>query len=171
VTIGSQRRRSSLAATLPTRPSGRALADIEHEITIEAGIDRVWAVLADPVRVAAWLGCLEYRGKAGSLFYMQPDAGKRAAGDVSGATHCELLEATPPTRFRFSWFLPGTPKTTVALTLAARGDDATDVTLAHTGWDQFGAGDVRAFHEQLTVGWRDFVLPGLARAVGGTKSK
>ena len=147
---------------------GHALADIEQRITIETGIARVWAVLADPVRVAAWLGCLRYQGAVGSLFYMQPDAGRRAAGEVAGATHCELLEATPPTRFRFSWFLPGTPKTTVALTLAPRGEDATDVTLAHTGWDQFDAGEVRAIHEQLTVGWRDFVLPGLARAAGGT---
>lgn len=154
-----------------TTISGRGLADIEQRITIEAGSDRVWAVLADPVRVAAWLGCLRYRGEVGSLFYMQPDAGRRAAGDVAGATHCELLEATPPTRFRFSWFLPGTPKTTVTLTLAAGGDDATEVTLSHNGWDQFDAGDVRAIHEQLTVGWRDFVLPGLAQAVGGTKRK
>jgi uncharacterized protein YndB with AHSA1/START domain len=167
VTTRSPRSGSVAPAKLPTRPSGRALADIEQRITIEAGIDRVWEVLADPVRVAAWLGCLEYRGEVGSLFYMQPAAGKRAAGDVAGATHCELLEVTPPTRIRFSWFLPGTPKTTVALTLAARGDNAAAVTLSHTGWGQFDAGDVRAIHEQLTVGWRDFVLPGLAQAVRG----
>ena len=163
----SPRRETLAPAELQTRPSGGALADIDQRITIEAGIDRVWAVLADPARVAAWLGCLQYRGEIGSLFYMQPDAGRRTAGDVAGATHCELLEATPPTRFRFSWFLPGTPKTTVALTLAARGDDSTEVTLAHTGWDRFDAGAVGASHEQLTVGWRDFVLPGLARAVDG----
>jgi len=140
------------------------LADIEQRVTIEAGIDRVWEVLTEPTRVAAWLGCLQYRAEVGHLFYMQPDPAKRAAGDADGATHCEILEITPPTRLTFSWFLPGTPKTTVTLTLEAWGADLTEVTLAHTGWDQFEADDVRAIHEQLTLGWRDFVLPGLARA-------
>lgn len=145
-----------------------ALADIEQGITIEAGIDRAWDVLTDPSHVAAWLGCLQYQAETGHLFYMQPDPAKRAAGDIDGATHCEILEITPPTRLAFSWFLPGTPRTTVTLTLEARDAGATQVTLAHTGWDQFEAGDVRAIHEQLIVGWRDFVLPGLARAaVGG----
>ena len=143
------------------------LADIEHRITIEAGIYRVWAVLADPARAAAWLGCLRYRAEVGNLFYMQPDPQKRAAGELAGATHCEVLEITAPSRFRFSWFLPDTPRTTVSLTLAARGEQATEVTLAHTGWDRFAPRDVRAVHEQLSVGWRDFVLPSLARAVGG----
>ena len=169
-----------------------ALADIEHRITIEAGIDRAWEVLTDPSHVAAWLGCLQYRAEVGHLFYMQPDPAKRAAGDIDGATHCEILEITPPTRLArhsspggsawrpskpadvrtvplrgrlaFSWFLPGTPRTTVTLTLEARDGGATQVTLVHTGWDQFEADDVRAIHEQLTLGWRDFVLPGLARA-------
>ena len=143
-----------------------ALADIEHRITIEAGIDRAWEVLTDPSHVAAWLGCLQYRAEVGHLFYMQPDPAKRAAGDLDGATHCEILEITPPTRLAFSWFLPGTPRTTVTLTLEARDGGVTQVTLVHTGWDRFEAGDVRAIHEQLTIGWRDFVLPGLARAAG-----
>ena len=144
-----------------------ALADIEQRITIEAGIDRVWEVLTDPSHVAAWLGCLQYRAEVGHLFYMQPDPARRAAGDVAGATHCEILEIAPPTRSAFSWFLPGTPRTTVTLTLEARDAGVTRVMLVHTGWDQFEADDVRAIHEQLTVGWRDFVLPGLARAAVG----
>ena len=144
-----------------------ALADIEQQIPIEADIDRVWEVLTDPARVAAWLGCLQYRAEVGHLFYMQPDPAKRAAGDLDGATHCEIRELTPPTRLAFSWFLPGTPRTTVTLTIEARGADLTEVRLVHTGWAQFDADDIRAIHEQLTVGWRDFVLPGLARAARG----
>ena len=97
-----------------------ALADIEHRITIEASADRVWDLLTDPARVTAWLGCMEYRAEVGHLFYMQPDAAKRAAGNTAGATHCEILEIAPPTRLAFSWFLPGTPRTTVTLTLEAR---------------------------------------------------
>lgn len=140
-----------------------ALADIEHRITIEASADRVWHVLTDPARVAAWLGCLQYRAEVGHLFYMQPDPAKRAAGDLDGATHCEILEITPPTRLAFSWFLPGTPRTIVTLTVEARGADLSEVTLVHTGWAQFDRGQVQAIHEQLQRGWSDFVLPGLRR--------
>ncbi len=141
------------------------LADIEHRITIEASVDRVWDVLTDPAHVVAWLGCLQYRPEVGHLFYMQPDAAKRSAGDADGATHCEILEIARPTRLVFSWFLPGTPRTTVTLTLEARDAATTQVTLAHTGWEQFDRDQVQAIHEQLQRGWRDFVLPGLRRAV------
>ena len=120
-----------------------ALADIEHRITIEASADRVWHVLTDPARVAAWLGCLQYRAEVGHLFYMQPDPARRAAGDTDGATHCEILEITPPTRLAFSWFLPGTPRTIVTLTVEARGADLSEVTLVHTGWAQFDRGQCR----------------------------
>lgn len=140
-----------------------ALADIEHRIMIEASAERVWDCLTDPARVAVWLGCLQYRAEVGHRFYMQPDPAKRAAGDTDGATHCEVLEMTPPTRMTFSWFLPGTPRTTVTLTIEARGADLTEVRLVHTGWAQFDRGQVQAIHEQLQRGWGDFVLPGLRR--------
>ena len=144
-----------------------ALADIEHRITIEANLHRVWNVLTDPAHVAVWLGCLQYRAEVGHRFFMQPDAARRAAGDAAGATHCEVLAMTPPNRLAFSWFLPGTPKTTVTLTLEARGAATTEVTLSHTGWDQFDRGQVQAIYEQLLNGWRDHVLPGLRRVVDG----
>ena len=152
----------------PTTPT--ALPDLQHRITIEASVDRVWTAVTDPDHVADWLGCLQFRAAAGHLFYMQPDAAKRAAGDTDGATHCEVLEITPPTRLAFSWFLPGTPKTTVTLTLAARDTGITEVTLSHAGWDQFDRTQVQAIHEQLQHGWRDFVLPGLRRVVIGTRT-
>ena len=60
------------------------LADIEHRILIEASVDRVWDVLTDPAHVVAWLGCLQYRPEVGHLFYMQPDAAKRAGETPTG---------------------------------------------------------------------------------------
>ena len=139
------------------------LADIATEIRIDAPRERVWTVLSAEGLVGEWLGCLGYRAEIGTLFYMQPDPAKRAAGDIAGATHCELLELEPPERMRFSWFLPGTPKTEVEIVLTESGDGSTTARLAHRGWDRFEPEQVRAIRDMLDRGWRSFVLPGLQR--------
>ena len=140
-----------------------ALPDIEQEIQIQAPRERVWAVLTGEGLVDQWLGCLGYQAEIGTLFYMQPDPSKRAAGEVDGATHCELLDLEPPERMRFSWFMPGTPKTEVEIVLAANGDGSTTARLVHQGWDRFEPDDVRAIRDMLDGGWKSFVLPGLKR--------
>ena len=140
------------------------LEDIEQEIRIEASRERVWAVLAGEGLVEEWLGCLGYRAEIGALFYMQPDPGRRASGDVEGATHCELLALEPPERMRFSWFMPGTPRTVVQIMLTDNGDGSTTARLRHAGWAQFDAGEVRAIRDMLDGGWKSFVLPSLKRA-------
>ena len=138
------------------------LPSIEHSILIEASRQRVWAVLTSEGLVEQWLGCIGFTGEIGSTFYMQPDSAKRAKGDVSGATHCELLQLDPPTSMTFSWFMPGTPKTEVEIRLDGEGD-ITTASLVHSGWDQFNDDDVRSIHGMLEGGWRSFVLPGLKR--------
>ena len=140
-----------------------ALADIEQEIRIAAGRERVWAVLTGEGLVGEWLGCLGYRAQIGALFHMQPDPAKRAAGDIEGATHCELLSLEPPARMRFSWFMPGTPKTLVEVSLTDNEDGSTTARLRHSGWDAFDAGEMRAIRDMLDGGWKTFVLPGLKR--------
>ena len=42
---------------------------------------------------------MNYRRVPGHVFHMQQDAAKRATGDTSGATHCAVLEVSPPDRF------------------------------------------------------------------------
>ena len=143
------------------------LDNIEQEIRIEASRERVWAVLTGEGLVGEWLGCLGYRAEIGAIFYMQPDPSRRAIGDIEGATHCELLSLEPPERMRFSWFLPGTPKTLVEILLSDHGDGSTTARLSHSGWDQFDAEEVRAIRDGLEAGWKSFVLPGLKRAAEG----
>jgi uncharacterized protein YndB with AHSA1/START domain len=140
------------------------LDDISQSIDIAAPVERVWRVLTSEGLVEEWLGCLGYRAVVGTVFYMQPDAARRAAGDATGATHCELLALEPPVLMTFSWFMPGTPKTTVNIALAPeRG--GTRVTLTHSGWDQFDPDQVRAIRDGLDGGWSSFVLPQLKRVV------
>ena len=144
-----------------------ALPDITCAVEIEAPIARVWTCLTDEGLVEHWLGCLGFRPQVGALFYMQADPGKRANGDVSGATHCEVEALEPPQRLRFSWFMPGTPKTYVEIVLSAGADGTTSARLVHGGWDQFAADDLRAIHQMLEGGWRSYVLPGLKRVAEG----
>ena len=141
--------------------SSGALGPIVGEIVMDVGIDRAWAVLTEPAYVVRWLGCMNYTGEIGSLFHMQQDGAKRAAGDISGATHCKILAKDKPNTFRFSWFIPGTPDTDVEIRLTALAPKQTRVVLTHSGWDKFNAADVRPFWEALSQGWASYVLPGL----------
>ncbi len=139
------------------------LTDITHGIDIEAPRATVWVVLTDPQSVPQWLGCMQYTGQAGSTFYMQQDRVKYAAGDVSGATACDIEEIHAPELFRFSWYMPGTPKTMVTIRLEAVGESRTRATLTHSGWDQFPAEMIKPIRDQLEGGWGSFVLPNLKR--------
>lgn len=137
---------------------------IDQTILIEAGRARVWETLTAPALVEAWLGCLRFSGRVGDVFYMQPDAARRAAGSIEGATHCAIESLEPERLMRFSWYLPGTPETHVEIRLSGPEAGPTSVQLAHTGWDQFDDEAIRPIHDMLSGGWRGFVLPNLKRS-------
>lgn len=138
------------------------IQQIEASIAIAVAPARVWQVLTGEGLVEQWLGCLGYKAEIGHVFYMQPDAAKRAAGDVSGATHCELLALDPPREMRFSWYFPDTPRTHVTIRLTGTAD-GTQVDLLHDGWDQFDDEQIRAIRDMLAGGWASYVLPQLKR--------
>lgn len=140
-----------------------SLADIDHSINIRAPRERVWQVLTEAGLVEQWLGCIGFKAEIGTVFYMQADSARRAAGDISGATHCRVETLEAPERLRFSWYLPGTPETHVTIALAAHGDGSTTARLVHDGWDQFDADAIRQIRDMLDGGWSSFVLPGLRR--------
>ena len=137
------------------------LTDITHGIDIDAPRTTVWSVLTDANAVPQWLGCLQYTGQLGSTFFMQPDRVKFSAGDTSGATFCDIEEMRAPEVFRFSWYMPGTPRTTVTIHLKEAGPQRTRATLMHSGWDQFPPEMVSAIHGMLEGGWKSYVLPNL----------
>lgn len=140
------------------------LLPIIAEVQINAPIANVWEVMTGPAHVPGWLGCLNYTGQVGSTFHMQPDRAKAQAGDISGATHCDVVLLQQPHKLNFSWYMPGTPATLVELSLFSEGPDKSFVRLVHSGWDAFPASAVKGFHEQLTAGWRMGVLPNLKTA-------
>lgn len=138
------------------------LENIRESIDIDAPCGRVWAAMTTQGLVEQWLGCLDFKPEIGSTFYMQPDGAKRAAGDVSGATHCELERLEEPHAIAFTWFFPGTPKTMVTIELAEIGG-GTRATLVHSGWGQFDVDAIRPIYDMLKGGWSSFVLPGLKK--------
>lgn len=144
---------------------------IEQSILILAPPERVWVFLTEPEYVSQWLGCMRYEKAVGHVFYMQQDEGKREGDDIEGATHCEILALDEPDLFSFSWYLPGTPATTVRIQ-AKPVDEGTEVTLVHDGWSQFDAKVIRNIRDALAGGWKSFVLPGLKTIVetGGDQS-
>ena len=146
------------------------LADICCLITIDATRERTWTVLTTPAFVQAWLGCTGFVPEVGSLFHMQPDPERRAAGSTKGATHCVIKAIEPPDRLRFSWFLPGTPETHVEIVLSGPAEGPTTACLLHSGWEQFDAESIRPVRDMLDGGWRSFVLPNLKRSVEGADS-
>jgi uncharacterized protein YndB with AHSA1/START domain len=141
------------------------LGSIVEEVEIARPIEGVWRTLTE--RTPEWLGCLRYRGELGALFYMQQDRAKAAAGDVSGATHCQILTLDPPHLFRFSWFVPGYPSTFVSFRLEAIDAQATRVRFTHEGWEQFPPDAVSDMRAMLAGGWKSFVLPALKRVAEG----
>ena len=136
------------------------IRNIEQSIEIDAPIERVWQVLTSEGLVDQWLGCLGYKAELGHVFYMQPDPARREAGDMTGATHCELIRLDRPNEMIFSWYYPETPRTEVSIRLVRAGD-GTRVELIHSGWDQFDPAQIGAIRDALEGGWSSYVLPQL----------
>lgn len=139
------------------------LSPIRESIVIDAGIDKVWHTMTSVQTVPRWLGCLNYEARVGAIFYMQQDQAKAAAGDLSGATHCEILALDAPEHFRFSWFVPGFPATYISFRLETPSLARTKVLFEHEGWHQFAPDMIRAIYDALSNGWKSFVVPGLKR--------
>jgi uncharacterized protein YndB with AHSA1/START domain len=136
---------------------------IKHTIILDAPIQRVWQALTTPAEVAIWLGAIGFEAHLGAEFYFQVDP----QGDWDGKTYSEVTALEPPQQLAFTWFVPGLPKTLVTMTLRNLGRQ-TEFTLEHTGWDQLPP-EVHPIRDQLDLGWRDGVLPNLARQVMETR--
>jgi len=131
------------------------IPNIKHTIVIEAPIQKVWDALVDPGQVSQWLGAIGFAPQVGHQFHFQADP----QGGWDGVTRSEVMEITPPHTLSFTWFVPGTPITRVTFSLRDL-NDKTEVTLEHTGWDQFPP-EVGPIRDGLDIGWSQGVLPNL----------
>lgn len=138
---------------------GSTHSAITQTVSLDVTQQAAWRCLTEPEYVSRWLGCMQYEKRVGQVFYMQQDPQKRARNDPSGATHCKILALDAPSLFGFSWYLPGTPATTVSFRLSST-EAGTDLAFSHDGWDQFDEEEIRPVRDALAQGWQSFVLPG-----------
>ena len=142
---------------------GEPLLPIVAEIGIDKPIDKVWEVLTGEATVPQWLGAMDYRAEIGTTFFMQQDPEKQASHDTDGATWCDVVLLQKPHKFDFSWYVPGTEATMVAISLFPEGENRTFARLIHDGWDDFEREAIEEFYNALADGWRNDVLPNLKR--------
>ena len=142
---------------------GEPLLPIVAEVDVNAPIALVWDVLVGEKTLREWLGALDYRAQVGTTFFMQQDPDKKARGDTDGSTWCDIQVMEKPERFGFSWYVPGTPETTVHISLSSDGPNRTFVRLIHDGWDDFDREAIEDFYDQLAGDWGETVLPALKR--------
>jgi len=146
----------------------RALADILEEnpmpvantVTfsvdqfIAAPIEKVWRALTEPELLATWWAAGDIAAVVGHRFTL--DMGEW------GSIPCEVTTVEAPTRFVYTF----NNDWTLDWRLSAEGD-GTRLFLDHSGFDLDKAQDRFAF-KHMGPGWRDEVLPRLARVVGET---
>jgi uncharacterized protein YndB with AHSA1/START domain len=136
-----------------------AIPPINHTIIVKASLERVWQALTDPAQVQIWVGAIGFKPEIGAKFEFHAPP----QGEWDGITYSELLVLEKPHKMAFSWYVPNTPVTVVEITLRDLGSQ-TEVTLVHSGWDQFPP-EVKPIRDQLDHGWGGFVLPQLAALV------
>jgi uncharacterized protein YndB with AHSA1/START domain len=136
---------------------------IKHSIVVRAPIERVWKVLTTPEEVQIWVGAIGFKPEIGARFEFHAPP----QGDWNGITYSEVTALDEPNRLAFTWSVPNFPPTFVEIRLRALGDQ-TEITLEHSGWDQFPP-EVGFIRDQLSQGWGGHVLPQLAKLVEGAK--
>lgn len=116
----------------------------------------VWQALTDPQMLARWWAAGDIRPQIGHTFHLDMESW--------GQVPCEVLEVDPERRLVFTF----NDNWTLDWRLVAEGD-GTRLSLEHSGFDLDDPRDRFAF-ERMGPGWRDEVLPDLARLLDETAS-
>lgn len=124
-------------------------ATIRLDQFVAAPPAKVWRLLTEPELMRLWWAEGEVAAVVGHQFTLDmPGYGKQP---------CKVLEVDPPHRFVYTF----TEARTLSWRLEAEGR-GTRVFLEHSGFDLEDERMDRAF-ERMAPGWRDSVLPRLAR--------
>ncbi|TCP18996.1 uncharacterized protein YndB with AHSA1/START domain [Scopulibacillus darangshiensis] len=111
------------------------MPDIQHTVTVNAPIQKVWEAVATSEGIAAWFMPNDFQPEEGFEFHLN-------AGPF-GMSPCKVTEIDPPNRLSFKWGKDW--KVTFEL---AEKDGQTEFTLIHSGWD---ADKITEFDEAHTL--------------------
>src|SRR5579871_4053897 len=121
---------------------------IKKEILIEAPVEKVWAHITEPERIAGWLMPNDFVAKPGANFTFHCK--------VQGEIRCQVLEVIPPRKLAYSFKSSLTRvETVVTITLAPKGKH-TRVTLQHSGWDRLPPAD-QGLADLFGSGWGGYL--------------
>lgn len=121
---------------------------IEREITIDAPIERVYAIVTEPEHMGSWFG----------------DAGATRTGDTitmawaeHGEAELRVVKEEPPHAFAYRWDAndPGVGDTLVEFALTREGD-GTRVKVTESGWGELKTSAERQaeLRDGNTRGWQ-----------------
>jgi uncharacterized protein YndB with AHSA1/START domain len=131
---------------------------IERETTIDATVERVWAVITEPEHVGRWFG------DAGAEIDLRPGGEMVMRWAEYGTARARVEVVEPPRRFAYRWFHNShtddggehTPANSTLVEFTLRPDgDATRLRVVESGFAGLGVSDeVRAKDfEGNTKGW------------------
>ncbi len=134
--------------------SAKEGSEIELSRVLRAPIEKVWAALTTPARLAEWMG-VEWLGEAGAL--REGSAFDYRFGATGMESRGAVLRLEPPRLLEHSWFDNIPPGAVVRWELAPEGDGCR-LTLTH----RFGAPDDAP---RTAAGWTQ-ILESLAASLG-----
>lgn len=136
--------------------------DIVHEATYPHPPEAVWRAIATPEGLNAWLMPNTFREATVGHRFQFRDKPRKVVG-WDGITDCEVLEATPPRRFAFTFESGDDVRTRVEWTLEPVAG-GTRVRFRHTGFTGFKGWMMRA---GMNGGWRGMVAHSIPFVVRG----
>lgn len=129
--------------------SQEIVGEIRKTVTLNAPIEKVWTAVSTSEGIAAWWMPNTLEPIVGHEFVLH-------TGQY-GDSPCKITEVNPPTHIAFDWGKDWH----LSIELNKLGDEATELTLVHSGWN---ADQVTEFGQPHTVirgfmesGWESIV--------------
>jgi uncharacterized protein YndB with AHSA1/START domain len=145
-----------------THQATPVVAALQREVRVPCDLDTAFRLFTS--HIGAWwpLATHGVLGEAASVAFEGDRLVERLGTEV--AVWGEVLEHDPPYGFRMTWHPGHGPEraTEVSVAFAPDGDDATVVTLTHTGWERLATPE--ATRENYAGGWT-YVLGQFAAGV------
>lgn len=143
-----RRRLAVLTDPLEKTPVPKSPATISVDQFIAASVEAVWRAITEPELLAQWWAAGDVAPTVGHSFTLDMPGW--------GAVPCKVLEVEPPTRLVYTF-----ADWTLEWRLVAEGT-GTRLLLEHSGFDLDDTRSRAAF-DRMGPGWRNQVLPELAR--------
>jgi uncharacterized protein YndB with AHSA1/START domain len=135
-----------------------ALEQIERETTIDAPVERVWAVLTEPEHVGGWFA------DAGAEIDLRPGGAMRLSWAEYGSVRARVEVVEPPRRFAYRWTAhfagdaePAAGNSTLVEFMLTPEGGGTRLRVIESGFDALttSAEAAERNHADNTSGWKE----------------